>query len=167
MNGRCLIFTVLIILLLCGCVAQESLKDICPQSHRGIACELPFEVLYSHRPEVEGRLVSLDGILVLGIAPEPPGKNKVKVLLFPSSERARSCNFSTAVEVLVSSSKGLGLEPMQEGVGYAVNIAGELSSSAEHWLAIEPVNDISLQYIIDSDVGSCLVSPPPILPEPE
>lgn len=165
MNKHSSILAAWIALVLCGCVAPESKTEICPHGHEGIACELPFEIVYARRSEIEGRLVSLDGILVIGDEPEPPGNDEAKILLFSSGERARLCNLTTAVEVVFSSEKKIDLESMQKGVGYAVNIVGRLSSSAEHWLAIESDNEVSIYYLVDGGVGTCLVSPPPVLPE--
>src|SRR5690606_25288453 len=81
-------------------LAKDPLADVCVNSQSGIPCVIPFEALYAHRASAIGRLVSVDGVLIIGRAPEPPGNSKMKALLFPSIERAKSCNFTTAVEVI-------------------------------------------------------------------
>ena len=103
------------------------MTDACGRVDNSTPCVLPFEVLYSNRPGAYGRLVSIDGVVVAGIAPEPTEITMQKILLFPSFERARSCRFETAIEVQVRS--GVDFALPQGGAGYPVTLVGRVRPS--------------------------------------
>ena len=127
-------------------------------------CEVPFEILYSHRESLLNRVVRLDGVLVVGARPEPLVTDAPVVLLFPSAERAEFCNQKFAVEVIVQD-KGLLIELYRSG-GAAVSIAGRLRPSTNGHLAeIEVAKAPSLLTGVDRMTGDCMRSPPPLLPD--
>lgn len=142
------------------------LPDMCAREKEGTICILPFEAVYAHRSSVLDRTVSLDGVLVSGVFPEPPENMNKKLLFFPSSDRARMCNFATAIEV-VPGQWAKEMEFFKDGSAYPVTLVGKLGvSQSGHWLALDLAIAPALNSGLPESAGTCLVPPPPVLEQP-
>src|SRR5690606_8104501 len=98
--GNGIAAAVLVFVLLSGSLrASVCGKGLKPEH----VCEIPFEVMYSHRKELIGRLVSVTGVLVVGGTEEPPGVMTPRRFLFPSYERVEFCSLIDAIEIFPDS----------------------------------------------------------------
>lgn len=148
----------------CDRMEPHGVSGICASASADHVCAVPFEAIYSQREVLTNRAIRLDGVLVVGIRPEPPGSETPVMLLFPSMERARICNPEFAVE-LMPSSKEIANE-LRNASGGFVSVAGRLQPSSKgHWRQMEIKVPPAL---INSEKGDfqCMAAPPPPPPEP-
>lgn len=148
----------------CERFENDGSTDICEGVDTKHVCALPFEAVYSYRQVLVDRDIRLDGALVIGIRPEPPGSQTPVMLLFPSMERARICNPAFAIELLTTSDEIV--NELREANGGFVSVAGRLQpSSRGHWsqldVAVSPISLSSERWDLN-----CMSVLPPMLPEP-
>lgn len=154
-----------VIILAASCQHDKrGLDDVCGSGEAQHVCAVPFEVAYAHRGALIDRNIRLEGVLVAGVRPEPPGSKAPVVLLFPSTERARICNPGFAIE-LVSASSEIASQLVDAGGGL-VSVAGRLKrSEKDHWAELEVMTAPAL-ISSDREDFDCMSAPPPPLPEP-
>lgn len=123
---------VLIFVLLSGSLqASVCGKGLKPEH----VCEIPFEVMYSHREELIGRLVSVTGVLVVGGTEEPPGVMTPRRFLFPSHERVDFCLAIDAVEISPNS-ESIDQE-LSDSNGRFVSLVGHVErSESGSWVGL-------------------------------
>lgn len=164
MIGTLLIATVVLATPSCARIDHHQADDICGSTDASHVCTVPFEAIYSHREVLANRNVRLEGVLVVGIRPEPPGSEIPVMLLFSSMERARICNPELAIE-LVTASAEIANE-LKNASGGFVSVTGRLQPSAKgHWGQMEITVPPAL---VNSEKGNfqCMTTPPPPPPEP-
>lgn len=148
----------------CAQVDRHEPAGICGSTEQNHVCALPFEVTYSHREALTNRNVRLEGVLVVGVRPEPPGSENPVMLLFPSMERARICSPEFAIELVTASAEIT--SELRDASGGVVSVAGRLEPSEKgHWSQLEVADSPAL---ISSERGGfqCMTLPPPPPPEP-
>ena len=151
-----------IALLLCSVGGCDNRKPVLNGPCDGLIpehiCSVPYELVYSNFHDLLGRLVRIEGVLIVGVRPEPPGSNTKVALLFPSVERAERCNASFAVEVVPSSDDDY--ERLQELHGSYVSIAGIFdNSNFGHWASIMILKDPSPEGAAKGAFERCLAVP--------
>lgn len=137
---------------------------ICDGAEADHVCLVPFEALYFDREHLMGRNVRLEGVLIVGATPEPPGSEEPVMLLFPSMERASICNPQLALELLPASA-GIVAE-LRDAHGTYISATGRLQPSKRgHWSEMQITRPVSP---ISSAKGDfyCMSVPPPPPPEP-
>jgi len=147
----------------CDAMEPQGVSGICAGVSPEHVCAVPFEAIYSQREVLTNRDVRLDGVLVAGIRPEPPGSETPVILLFSSMERAKICNPEFAIE-LIPSSEEMANE-LRSANGRFVSVSGQLQPSAKnHWAQIKVILSHTL---ISSEKGEfeCMAAPPPPPPE--
>jgi len=148
----------------CDRMEPQGASGICASVGANHVCAVPFEAIYAQREVLTDRAIRLDGVLVVGVRPEPPGSQTPVMLLFPSMERARICNPEFAIE-LVPSSEEIANE-LRNASGGFVSVAGRLQPSTKgHWSQMEITTPPAL---VNSEKGNfqCMAAPPPPPPEP-
>lgn len=137
--------------------------DVCKGTDKTHVCSVPFEVVFSDREALIGRNVELQGVLVVGTRPEPPGSQTPVMLLFSSTERAKICSPEFAIELVASKEVVRELENIN---GSTVSVAGQLKLSPRgHWSQLDVVTAPTLLH---GEKGrfECMTAPPPPPPEP-
>lgn len=149
----------------CDQTPPHGASGICADAKADYICAVPFEAIYSEREALTDRSIRLDGVLVVGLRPEPPGSEVPVMLLFPSIERAKICNAQFAIE-LVPSSAEIAIA-LRSADGGFVSVAGPLHPSRKgHWgemkIKVAPA-------LIGGEKRKfeCMTTPPPPPPEPE
>ena len=148
----------------CAHTEHSEAQVICPDKGENIICPLPFEAILSHRKDFEGRLVRLDGILVVGVTEEPPGSMHHVAALFSSTERAEQCRLEFSIE-LEATTPEISSE-LEQANGLYVSLAGQLMPSQNgHWSRLEVLKPPSYFTVQKHDID-CLRPAPPAPPEP-
>jgi hypothetical protein len=159
-----LVVAVALVTSSCGQTGRQESVSVCENAGADHVCAVPFEVVYSGREALIGRNVRLEGVLVVGVRPEPLGSEIPVMLLFPSMERARICNPKFAIE-LVPAVSGVANE-LRDANGGIVSVAGRLTSSAKgHWGELKVEARPALVFSEKSDIR-CMTPPPPLEPAP-
>jgi hypothetical protein len=162
-TGALLIAAVILATASCGKTRANNDSDICATEDQNHVCVAPFAALYSHRQALVGRNIRVEGVVVVGVRPEPPGSSIPVVLLFPSAERARLCNPELAVELVASRDLADELSVVSGGF---VSVAGKLQLSQKgHWSELVVTAAPSL---LGGERGefACMKAAPPAPPEP-
>lgn len=164
MMGGLLIAATALAAVSCFRMAPHGAPDICSNVSAGHVCAVPFEVMYAQRETLSGRLIRLDGVLVVGVRSEPPGSETTVALLFPSMERARMCNPEFAIELLASSKQVA--DDLRNASGRFVSVVGRSRPSPRgHWSQLEVMTPPALVSSEQEDF-QCMTAPPPPLLEP-
>lgn len=148
----------------CSQFGRDESAGVCGSADNNHICAVPFEEIYAHRDAFTERNVRLEGVLAVGVRPEPPGAEIPVMLLFPSMERAKICNPEFAIELVTESSE-IENELRSASRGF-VSVAGRLQPSTKgHWSKMEITTPPAL---INSEKGNfqCMAGPPPPPPEP-
>jgi hypothetical protein len=148
-----------------GCVRNErAAQGPCDQLAPHHVCSIPYELLYSDRAALLGKLVRIEGVLVVGVQAEPPGSTVPAMALFASAERAQACNLEHAVRIEVTSAQVA--EQFAALDGWHVSMTGRLRpADAGGWLTLETDREPSLTTGTQLDLPYCLKPPPPPPPE--
>lgn len=137
---------------------------ICDGTEADHVCSVPFEALYFDREHLTNRNVRLQGVLIVGTRPEPPGSEEPVMLLFPSMERASVCNPQLALELLPASAR-IAAE-LRDAHGTYISLAGTLQPSKRgHWSQMEITTSVSPSNSAKGEFY-CMSVPPPPPPEP-
>lgn len=109
----------------------------------GYVCTVPFELIFSHRDYLVGRLISVDGVLISGLSPEPADSTTPLYLLHSSFERARMCNPEVSIELIPTSRATQ--EALQRSSGWLVSVVGKLRvSKSGRWAELEVMQEPAL-----------------------
>ena len=148
----------------CSQNGRQELAGVCEHAGANHVCDVPFEVVYSGREALIGRNVRLEGVLVVGVRPEPPGSEVPVMLLFPSMERAKICHPKFAIELMPA--VGGVANDLRDAKGGIVSVAGRLTSSAKgHWGELKVEARPALIFSDKSDIR-CMTPPPSLEPGP-
>lgn len=165
MRGITLLVVIIVLATTISCdrVGSNANSGVCASTNVEHVCTVPFEAVYSQRETLFNRSIRLDGVVVVGVRPEPPGSKTPVILLFPSIERARICNSKLAIE-LVPFSKEID-NALKNANGEFVSVAGLLRQSSKgNWSQMEVT---TLPALISSEKYDfqCMTSaPPPLTP---
>lgn len=149
----------------CSCVSTAVLLGACGPTavsvspcddvrEEGYVCTVPFELVYSQREQLTGRLISIDGVLVAGLSPDSVDSTTPLYLLYSSSERARACNPVISIE-LIPTSRAVE-ESLRNSSGWLVSVVGRLRvSKSGRWAELEVMQEPALGAGMKGEV-SCL-----------
>ena len=133
----------------------------CDSSNPNHVCAVPFELIYANPHGLEGRYISLDGVVVVGSKTREIAKNQRLILLFGSSEKARICNKRLAIEIVPSSAEAA--KELLFADGAIVSVVGRLSPGERGYWATLTVERPPAFITAPSAGFWCMKDPPPVL----
>lgn len=143
---------------------NREIGGICDGTEAGHVCLVPFEALYFDRAHLAGRHLQLEGVLIVGTRPEPPGSEEPIMLLFPSMERAAICNPKLALELVPESANNAA--DLRDAHGTYISVTGRLQPSKKGlWSEMQLVRPVSPISSVKGEFY-CISAPPPPPPEP-
>jgi hypothetical protein len=135
-------------------------SSLCSSVKEPYVCIVPFEVIYSDRDTLEGRVISVDGVIGAGIHQEPPGSKDPIFVLFSSRERAQACTAALALELIP---EPIDMERrLQQYSGEIATVTGILrrGDSPRFWARLE-VTGVSVPLTGPKEEIDCLSERPP------